>query len=102
MLTKSEKALGYRVKNLSPINGGSFIQILNVYFHYLFTLCSLYVHCMLSICSLYVHYIQAKSENAFGYRFESLTPKNGGSFMQVFTVYFHYLFTICSQYLPLK
>ena len=48
----------------------------------------------------------AKSENAFGYRFKSLTPKNGGSFMHVFTVNFHYLFlrsvhnmfTICSLY----
>ena len=55
---------------------------------------------MFTICSLYVHYMLAKSENALGYRVKNLTPKNGGSFMQVFTVCLHYLFTICSLYVP--
>ena len=53
---------------------------------------------MFTICSLYVHYILAKSQNTFGYRVKNLMPKIGGSFTQVFTVYFHYLFTICSLY----
>ena len=50
MLAKSENALGYRVKSLSPKNGGSFnvkflwniFIIYLLYFHYMFTICSLY------------------------------------------------------------
>ena len=50
MLAKSENALGYKAKNLTPKNSGSFMQVLTVYFHYLFTICSQYVHYMFTIC----------------------------------------------------
>ena len=93
MLAKSQNALGYRVKSLTPKNGGSY----NGSFYCIF---SIFIVDMLTICSLCLHYILAKSENALGYRITNLTLKNGGSFMPVFTLYFHYLFSICSLYVP--
>ena len=50
MLAKSENPLGYRVKNLMPKNGGYFMPVFTVCFHFLFTICSLYVHYIFTIC----------------------------------------------------
>ena len=112
-----------KVKNLTPKNGGSFMQVFAIYFHYVSTICSpciyymftmylLGISNMLTICipnmfticipymftiySLYIHHMFNKG--LCKGRAKILTPENGGSFIQVFTVYFHYVFTVCYMF----
>ena len=75
MLAKSQNSLGYSVKNLTPKNDSSCMQIFVVYFHYLFSIYSQYFHYMFTISSLYVHYM-----------------------FTICSLYVHYMFTIRSLY----